>query len=75
MAAVFAGKVMQSLATRVGPAAMDIVQDSCVKLGVKPDELTMAHMGKFAYIVEEELTGLLSAAEAKVAADELRALK
>ncbi|NMB77988.1 MAG: hypothetical protein GYA23_02695 [Methanomicrobiales archaeon] len=75
MAAEFAGKVIASLAGRVGPASMDMVKDACEKLGIRPDELTMAHMGKFAYLVEEDLAGLLSAAEAKAAADDLRLLK
>ena len=75
MAAEFAGKVIQSLATRAGPAAMDLVQDACAKMGIKPAELTPAHMGKFAYMVEEDLAGLLSAADAKAAADDLRSIK
>jgi len=71
----FQKKVMQALAIRAGPASADITRDICAKMGISPDALAPAQMDTFASLVEAELTGILSASEAKSAAAELRLLK
>jgi hypothetical protein len=75
MVSEFQKKVMQALAIRAGPAALDIIRDICAKMGISPDALTPAQMDTFASLVEVELAGILSASETKSAVAELRSLK
>ena len=71
----FQKKVLQTLAMRAGPAAGDITRDICAKMGIAPDALTPALMDRFASLAEADLAGLVSPAEAKATAADLRVLK